>query len=512
MDQDATSSETASRVVWTVRSRRKLDQLLAPRLAACHDLATIMSEIDIDNRLRQSFPGNEVTIIVQDLYVGFRPKADRFILLVEIDDAENPGPYVVKLGPPEVLHDELAAWEACRPYGLRQDLVLMTVDPRYNNGHLISLVYGDAKQSIGVDVTCSLEEAVTSAALYGTPTVLSVRFALIQLYERLGQLLHAVAWDDECNLSTDGPNLEFPRLWDSLQRWGAKFRNIDKKYVRSDLRPRELAVTIRRRPGNSDRPEFGFRDPVDYLAGFVKPFTSWRVQRRETQSSEKRGDRAPVELGCDSSAKLPDGSRPPADRFIPRFRRGRVHGDLHGRNILVGIANGQAHWPSVFDFEDMQRGGLVGLDFVKLETELKIRVLPRLFDRPSQVDDSLRLQEFEYGLNVWSEFTQSSESWPRLEDLADSRPPEPRTLPAAPISLVTAERLSRLRTILLEIRRLAAAVLGVRAGRPADWLREYLFLQMCYGVTTVRFENLTDRELTSAFIGAGSSAGWLSNH
>jgi hypothetical protein len=273
--------------------------------------------------------------------------------------------------------------------------------------------------------------------------VLSIRFALIQLYERLGQLLHAVAWDDERNAAREGPNLEFPRLWWSLQRWGARFRSVDQASIRQDLTPRESAVAIRRRPGNSDRPEFGFRDPVDYLGRFVKPFTSWRVLRQEAEPVKDNKDRSSVDIGPDPTARLQDGSRPSPDRLIPRFRRGRVHGDLHARNVHVGIANDQAHWPSVFDFEDMQEAGLIGLDFVTLETELKIRVLPRVFDQPSLEDDGLQFQEFEYSLNVW---------------------------------------------------------------------REYMFLQMCYGLTTVRFEILPERELTSAFIAAGSAAGWLSNH
>jgi hypothetical protein len=158
---------------------------------------------------------------------------------------------------------------------------------------------------------------------------------------------------------------------------------------------------------------------------------------------------------------------------------------------------------------------LIGLDFVKLETELKIRILPLVFDRPLQEDDSLHFQGFEQGLNLWSWIGQSHAHWPKLEGLAGPRPTQRGTVVTAagpsPRPEV-AKRLSRLRTILLEIRRLAAVTLGERAGRPTDWLREYLFLQMCYGLVTVRFENLKERELTSAFIAAGSAAGWLSRH
>ena len=68
----------------------------------------------------------------------------------------------------------------------------------------------------------------------------------------------------------------------------------------------------------------------------------------------------------------------------------------------MGIAQNQAHWPSVFDFEDI---GL-GPDRPRLrqarDPGAKIRILPRIFDQPSLEDDSLQFQEFEYSLNLWS--------------------------------------------------------------------------------------------------------------
>ena len=67
--------------------------------------------------------------------------------------------------------------------------------------------------------------------------------------------------------------------------------------------------------------------------------------------------------------------------------RGCAHGDLHGRNILVGIVRDQAMWPTVFDYEDMGPCNLIGWDFVKLETELKIRAYLDVFGggRPRRI-------------------------------------------------------------------------------------------------------------------------------
>ena len=61
-----------------------------------------MSMPDIDARLSQSFPGENVTIVVQDLYAGFRPRAGRVILLVEVDDAATPAPGSSSSPPPRI--------------------------------------------------------------------------------------------------------------------------------------------------------------------------------------------------------------------------------------------------------------------------------------------------------------------------------------------------------------------------------------------------------------------------
>ena len=133
-------------------------------------------------------------------------------------------------------------------------------DPRFHEGRLISLVYGDATQSIGVDETCSLEDAVTRATLYGSPSVFSLRFALIQLFQRIGQLLHYKADDDPRNASRDGPNLDFPRLWESLQLWAQRSIAPSRTPPSPRSDPRKLALDVP--PArNTDRPEDGYRSP-----------------------------------------------------------------------------------------------------------------------------------------------------------------------------------------------------------------------------------------------------------
>ncbi len=71
--------------------------------------------------------------------------------------------------------------------------------------------------------------------------------------------------------------------------------------------------------------------------------------------------------------------QPSPSGYIPRMLRGRSHGDLHGRNVLVGRVGNRILWPAVYDFGDMSRVNWIGWDFVKMETELKIRLYPEVF-------------------------------------------------------------------------------------------------------------------------------------
>ncbi len=64
---------------------------------------------------------------------------------------------------------------------------------------------------------------------------------------------------------------------------------------------------------------------------------------------------------------------------LPETRVGRAHGDLHGRNILLGVRRSAAQYPAVFDYGGMGESNVLAWDFAKLETELKVRLLQRLY-------------------------------------------------------------------------------------------------------------------------------------
>ena len=226
-----------------------------------------------------------------------------------------------------------------------------------------------------------------------------------------------------------------------------------------------------------------FLDPVDYLR-YVQEF----VPSRPVEQDGTDGAKPPL-MGSDTSEPewptSAKGDRPdPSD--APRLRTG----DLHGRNILVGIVRDQAMWPTIFDYEDMSPGNLIGWDFVKLETELKIRAYTGLFGGTAAAKFIQQVQRFEIEMSLTTEDCHRNRSWPEVGET---------TMPE-----------ERLRAILLSIRRMAAQQLGASHGRPNDWLEEYYFLMACYGVLTGRFENLQPRERIGALVSAGVATARLS--
>jgi len=217
-----------------------------------------------------------------------------------------------------------------------------------------------------------------------------------------------------------------------------------------------------------------FINPVDYLRKSVLKAVPWQ---KDDQSV------------CQPVAGV---GLPLPEELVPGMMRGCAHGDLHGRNILVGQVHGRVLWPTVFDYEDMGPCNWIGWDFVKMETELKTRIYHRLFRGPlarRQEDGELEqhfvesVAAFEQDLAAETERCHRNNTWPGVSEAA------------------TAEE--RLKAVLLEIRHRAAIHLGVNFGRPNRWLEEYYFLLGCYGVSVARYGNLLDKESAGAMVSAG---------
>ena len=355
------------------------------------------------------------------------------------------------------------------PPGLKHDLVFLGLDERpprdFDGQSWMCLVYGDAQQFLGVTLTLTFEAAALECVRSGFPKLASIAFVVNGLFERIGHLLYSQAFVDDPAASGREYVLDVPHLDDGLRRW-----------------EQDPSCKAARRDVNSFADSGGerFLDPVDYLR---------YVQRHVAHHVEVDGE---VEIRPPSPEDGSTGGpkRPSVRDVVPRMLRGCGHGDLHGRNILVGIVRDQAMWPTVFDYEDMGPSNLIGWDFVKLEAELKTRAYLDVFGGSAPGRFVKQVQEFEVTLARTTEHCHINRCWP------DAAPP--------------AADSERLASILLTVRRMAAQHLGINLGRPNEWLEEYYFLLACYGAFTGRFENLQHRERIGALISAGVAASRLS--
>jgi hypothetical protein len=424
-------------VVFSLAARRKLRQRATRDLAKNpHAIEHTMSEIE--DKLQAVFPPGSVAV-VQELYAGYRPRDGEHILLVEVSNSpEKEGAYVVKLGPPDRLRRELDGWKACQLDRLRHDLVLTTLEPRLfpDSNRLVALIYEDAEQFIGVDQTLSLEAALLDGTRLGVPTPQSAADVLFQLYERLGLILYRNCYaDDPASPAVPlSPERLDERLGENLTEWSAQSGPaFDTKAV---------AISA--------------ADDAGLTEVFLDPYRFGKAVHAA-----------------------------PGD-WTPCLLRGYAHGDLHGRNVLVGRVGDRVLWPAVFDYGDMGTDKVIGWDFVKLETEFKVRAYAELLAGKQQAFVT-RVIEFERSLHEETELCR--------ED-ANSWPPAP----------AGSEPSDRLRWLILMIRKNAANHLGLNCRRSREWLAEYYFLLALYGLNSVRFKNLTALPRLAAYLSAGCAA------
>lgn len=439
------ATHMASHIVFSLAAQRKLRQRMARQIAG--DETALDARLrDIQDKLGRMFPQAPTTLL-QDVYRSFRDREGELVLLVELPDSgDDAGVFVVKLGTEQRLDEELQKSRSCLPPCRRHDLVLMTIQPKYacgDSGPLIGLVYSDAEQLIGVDETLPLETALLDAARLGVPTPASVGDVLFQLYERLGLLFFDSSYVDDPR--EQGYRFQLSRfdkrLPENLAAWEAAHGPV--------FECRAQATTFTEFEPLSR----AFRDPVSFLQ-FVGRMTAQQPSAAAT--------------------------------LVPRILRGQGHGDLHGRNVLVGRVEDRVLWPAVFDYGDMGPDNVVGWDFVKLETEFKIRAYPRVFANAAAIASFVpEVVSFERELCERTELARNACRWP-LEPAADT----PR---------------ERLLWLLLRLRQLADCHLSTRRNRSRDWLAEYYFLLTVYGLNSARFANLTPLEVLGAYLSAGTA-------
>lgn len=362
-----------------------------------------------------------------------------------------------------------------------------------------------------------------------SPDINSVIEVITQLLERLGLLFHLYGQIEPAGrdpfASRRPRDAQKPAgigFAERLATWGERGLGafyaadwkgedvpaaLDREHIQELANVRQLVrnwLPDVSRPPRSGPPRAGspppaptllYRDPVDHLR---RVFVATRTPPAPAVTQPPRPGPRAVTL----------------EQLVPPLIRGPAHGDLHGRNVLVGVTRGRAVWPAVFDYEDMDPQNLVGWDYAKLETELKVRAYPFVFAPKLDSEYAEQVHRFEWDLADRTDFRAQgqvaptaprgtgptgeagkgahrdqapgvvwADTWPEFDPGKDAR--------------------SRLMAVLLTIRQMSAWHLGaLRQRRRPDWHEEYFFLLAWYAVVTGKF-NLQPRERIAALVSGG---------
>jgi hypothetical protein len=482
-------------VIWLIAAEQGTRRAMNEKLAAAADDRLFEAECKLVGKLlRQVFPKARA-IVVRDRLEGYRQRVRPHKLMVEVvqpprqpavgADLWSREVHLVKVvnAPKDLtegdtapeerteLGEELRGWERCQPPGNRDGILSSLEGVRdRRDGKLIALIYSDAYSALGGGSATSLEEAFCECCRFGTPSVESLIHLLRVLFSRLNERFyrrsfvpareeHFAAKLPEDSSIRRGEkegwqtSLTRQRLEKALEHYeesGASEPSPQPEEARRrnnqrQLRREALAILVagfEKIVNDPDEPTF--IDPFDYLRPVL----------------------------CDS-------------RRVPEMLVGTSHGDLHGRNILVGRLEDDVGSVAVFDYGETHPGNLIGLDFVKLEVELKVRVYPHIFDN-AQTKLVSSVHAFELQLAE------------QTEDFYHLRPPLKVRREADP-------RRDRLMRLLLEIRKLAGRYLGKERYRGAAWLEEYYFLLASYAGYSSRFPTYDQLATLGAYVAAGTA-------
>jgi hypothetical protein len=423
-------------------------------------------------------------ITVSYCYTGYtsEPSREKAILRVEVKGESGFGTHIVKIGTPVKVGCDYDGWQACMRGIEFASRIFLPVQRHDLSGGRVAVVYRDAYTLYGPEGLASqpvsLEEAIHWAVLDDRPALLSIERAIIQTYADLGRWLYSLSSED----AGSAGDFYKARLKKSLCNWMPESADKEQQPLagwRGELRRDAIWLFCGKDAPDSDKPAV-YLDPCDYVTYALRT-----------------GTIAPTLLG-------------------------RGHGDLHGRNILVCVYRGEVDYPAVFDYGDMGIKNVLAWDFVKLETELKVRLLPILYRdaatregllqkssraRPHAVmvrglvdDRASRADRLEFAFRFER---MLAERTAKIEARADAEMRQP------PGGIIEGEppMLARLLAILLRIRQEAALWLGYERGRQHRWREEYDFAMAVYGLVHARPDwDYEPTQAECALVGAGVAA------
>lgn len=426
------NSSSECRVFWLIQAHDQLRSALNSAGTAAADLENKLRELN--EKLRATFPQADGIVVLERLG-GYSITSHKHVLRVEVSQGVSTLARVVKIRSADKLAEELKGWQDCRQAAQERGRSFMKLQEGARvDGKLQSLIYEDAYETLRAAELVNLEQAVLNCCRWKVPSVTSILAVLdlvfAELIDRLYAHAHTVALT-----AADADQLR-QRLGPGYDGWRSTAT------VAGGARANAI--------GSIPREPF-----VDLCAFYDQAFSSFSTD------------------------------------MFPEIQRGPAHGDLHGRNVLVGLVDGEARWPAVYDYEDMGLNNDLCWDFAKLETELKVRVLSHVYPEDTQQFIN-KTHQFETRLNQeterlnnvpFEEWTQRGLNWQ-----ATNSPEE------------------RLLLVLLEIRRQAKKSLEHVVGRGRRWLHEHYFALACYAVYAGRFQTLRTPECTALYVSGSLAA------
>ncbi len=480
---DDASMTTHPGTHWSGRARRTLHQAFEEQRVLGLESELIRL---FDRLLMQLFP-NEMVVVYQRAGGFDRHKLQHAFIVETFLIANDTGTTdssrgrvaVVKIGVADNIRKEVEGWCSVCPPGFGNDAVLLglgnleATESDSTGRDWKAVLYEDANQKIGATEIVTLESTILAACRTNSPTCLSVSDCILDVFHRLHQHFYSGAVEENITNTTiehrivgllypphskpddAAADLSHSQLAARVSRW-----RTDPVCRRTRLQANQLLREFASQRNSANAP-LQARDPIQAIDDLIAMFSISGGVNEEAESTREW---------------LADG--------LPPLMRGKTHGDLHGRNILVGLYEESANFPVVFDYEHTGAGKLIAWDFIKLEFETKIRV-------HEAVLGPLPLRAFGQAVIRFEQ-----QLWDGTE----------KQSPQQPVALEPAEPLDRLRSLLLTLRRRAAFSLGTSQARTGDWLEEYKFLCAVYAATSSRYA-YSERQRLASLLSAGIANG-----
>ncbi len=456
-------------VVWLDRARNKI-----------HNRTLIPG---FDRELEVAFGNSpQAQVTVCDVFEGYRvDEAQRLVLGVQVSCQGRFGSHVVKLGNAQKVKRDYEGWERCMLRHGVASRIMMAVTGRALPSDRYAAVYQNAYQLFGTDSDLespkTFELAVEWAINDNNPDCLSVERTALEVFNELNRCLYHDARESPQQAARFYRD-ELGKAA-SLSAWARWQESPKYRQLRRDAL---WLITARDKADAEQLPKY--LDPFDFVA--------WALETSQ----------------------------------LPSTLIGRSHGDLHGRNVLVGVSRGEVFQPAIFDYGDMTNANVVVWDFVKLECELKCRILPKLFHSPgareslaqaapqvrppiagtlrlpvTELDAARRADRLEFAFQFETALSTLTREIVSCDLASRARDAEHRHPTGNPI-------LDRALCLFLRMRQEAAYWLGFKMSRAAQWRDEYNFALTVYGLLTAKWP-VEAPHLEWALMSAGVAASQL---